>query len=311
MKDKKGGIWLAVLPLDKRAHLGAIEKQSGSAKLSFGRSEILREVLGVAPGSVTPFALINDTARRIRVILDAELLRRRTYNPFPASLEFDESDLWAKWKPSFLPPGTIMIVAIVFMVLTVCFFEMIRQLLDFWNSRPMWRSRGITAPPTHLWERRKGGPWSAWVLTDQGLTSPRLSWETAMNSSTIPSKSSAASSRTVIGLLVALGIVGFVLLRPRPGDFVKTSAVVGEWQAVGRSWHIVFRSDKTVGMSSIGSPDSQGMEPGTYSLQPERNVAIKMKNGRSFRAEFRELTPDQFDLIDLNSGAVTAFSRGR
>jgi hypothetical protein len=53
------------------------------------------------------------------------------------------------------------------------------------------------------------------------------------------------------------------------------------------------------------------MEPGTYSLQPERNVAIKMKNGRSFRAEFRELTPDQFDLIDLNSGAVTAFSRGR
>jgi hypothetical protein len=117
--------------------------------------------------------------------------------------------------------------------------------------------------------------------------------------------------RTVIGLLVALGIVGFVLLRPRPGDFVKTSAVVGEWQAVGRSWQIVFRSDKTVGMSSIGSPDSQGMEPGTYSLQPERNVVIKMKNGRSFRAEFRELTPDQFDLIDLNSGAVTAFSRGR
>ena len=83
MKDKKGGIWLAVLPLDKRAHLGAIEKQSGSARLSFGRSEVLLEVLGVAPGSVTPFALINDTARRVRVILDAELLQSESVNLHP------------------------------------------------------------------------------------------------------------------------------------------------------------------------------------------------------------------------------------
>jgi hypothetical protein len=92
---------------------------------------------------------------------------------------------------------------------------------------------------------------------------------------------------------------------------VKTSAVAGEWQAVGRPWHIVFRHDKTVGMSSIGSPDSQEMEPGTYWLQPERSVAIKTKTGRSFRAEFREVTPDQFDLIDLENGAVTVFARGR
>jgi Ala-tRNA(Pro) deacylase len=71
------------LPLDKRAHLGEIEKQSGSARLSFGRPEMLLEVLGVTPGSITPFALINDTARRVSVILDAELIQSESVNLHP------------------------------------------------------------------------------------------------------------------------------------------------------------------------------------------------------------------------------------
>jgi Ala-tRNA(Pro) deacylase len=47
------------------------------------RTDILLEVFGVAPGSVTPFALINDTARRVRIILDAELLQSESVNLHP------------------------------------------------------------------------------------------------------------------------------------------------------------------------------------------------------------------------------------
>ncbi len=46
----------------------------GSARLSFGRPELLVEVLGITPGAVTPFALINDTGQRVSVVLDREMM---------------------------------------------------------------------------------------------------------------------------------------------------------------------------------------------------------------------------------------------
>ncbi len=79
--------------------------------------------------------------------------------------------------------------------------------------------------------------------------------------------------------------------------------VVGEWQAPGRPWHIVFRTDKTMGMSSAGSADPGNTEPGTFQLWTEETVIIKMKNG------FRQLTPNQSDLVDSENGAVTVFKR--
>ena len=87
-------------------------------------------------------------------------------------------------------------------------------------------------------------------------------------------------------------------MRLLPGDFVNISAVVGEWQAAGRPWHIVFRADKTIGMRLADLPGSADVQSGAFRLEPERNVSIKLKDGRSFMAEFRELTPDQFDLVD-------------
>ena len=55
----------------------------GSARLSFARPDLLREVLGVEPGAVTPFALINDTARRVTVVLDAEMMQANRLNCHP------------------------------------------------------------------------------------------------------------------------------------------------------------------------------------------------------------------------------------
>jgi Ala-tRNA(Pro) deacylase len=83
MKDAKGRIALAVLPGDKRADIKGIEKKAGLGRLSFGKAELLKDVLGVEPGSVTPFALINDRERRVLVILDADMMQAETVNYHP------------------------------------------------------------------------------------------------------------------------------------------------------------------------------------------------------------------------------------
>ena len=55
----------------------------GAARLSFGKAELLEEVLGVIPGAVTPFGLINDTEQRVRVFLDADMMAAELVNFHP------------------------------------------------------------------------------------------------------------------------------------------------------------------------------------------------------------------------------------
>lgn len=83
LKDKKDKIWLVVMPADKRAQLAPLEKAIGAARLSFGKPDLLMEVLGVTAGSVTPFALMNDTARRVTVVLDSDMMAAPLVNFHP------------------------------------------------------------------------------------------------------------------------------------------------------------------------------------------------------------------------------------
>jgi Ala-tRNA(Pro) deacylase len=83
IKDRKGGIWLVVMPADKRAHLGRLEKALGAPRFSFARPDVLAEVLELTPGSVTPFGLMNDTARRVTVILDEAMFDSEWVNLHP------------------------------------------------------------------------------------------------------------------------------------------------------------------------------------------------------------------------------------
>ena len=83
IKDKKDKIWLIVMPGDKRADLNRLEKCLGAPRFSFGKPELLLEVLGITPGSVTPFALINDAQKRVTVVLDDEMLRSEQVNFHP------------------------------------------------------------------------------------------------------------------------------------------------------------------------------------------------------------------------------------
>lgn len=83
LKDRKDKIWLAVMPGNKRADLNRLEKRLGAPRFSFGKPELLTEVLKLTPGSVTPFGLMNDAQKRITVVLDADMLKAETVNFHP------------------------------------------------------------------------------------------------------------------------------------------------------------------------------------------------------------------------------------
>jgi Ala-tRNA(Pro) deacylase len=83
LKDARGQLWLISALGESVIDLKTLHKVIGSARLSFGRAELMQEVLGVTPGSVTVFALINDTSHRIRLVLDAGLFRHDIVNFHP------------------------------------------------------------------------------------------------------------------------------------------------------------------------------------------------------------------------------------
>jgi Ala-tRNA(Pro) deacylase len=83
LKDKKGVLFLIVATNTQLINLKHLRKQIGSNHLSFGKPDLLRKILGVEPGSVSPFALINDTKRCIEVILDKEMMQRSLLNFHP------------------------------------------------------------------------------------------------------------------------------------------------------------------------------------------------------------------------------------
>jgi Ala-tRNA(Pro) deacylase len=83
LKDKKGALWLVVAMEDSRVDLKALQKTLGAGRLSFGKPELMAEVLGVTPGSVTPFAAINDGEGRVQVVLDERIFDHDTVNYHP------------------------------------------------------------------------------------------------------------------------------------------------------------------------------------------------------------------------------------
>jgi len=74
LRNQKGNRhYLVVLTAAKKADLKAVADQIGDGKLSFASPERLMAHLGLTPGSVSPFGLINDRAHAVRVVLDRDL----------------------------------------------------------------------------------------------------------------------------------------------------------------------------------------------------------------------------------------------
>lgn len=81
--DAKKKMWLVVAPGDQRIDLKKLAGVIGAARLSFGSADRLMRVLGVAPGSVTPFCVINDPGCEVQIILDARMMRAEAINAHP------------------------------------------------------------------------------------------------------------------------------------------------------------------------------------------------------------------------------------
>jgi Ala-tRNA(Pro) deacylase len=73
LTDKDGRMVLVVAKDDTRVDLKALAQKLGAGRFSFGKAELLQAVLGVSPGSVTPFALINPQAAGVAVVIDQAL----------------------------------------------------------------------------------------------------------------------------------------------------------------------------------------------------------------------------------------------
>ena len=73
LKDKKQRLWLISARQDTVIDLKAAHRLIGADRLSFGNEALMMETLGVRPGSVTAFGLINDTGRRVTFVLDHRL----------------------------------------------------------------------------------------------------------------------------------------------------------------------------------------------------------------------------------------------
>lgn len=88
LKDKKGSYFLVTVLEDAEVDLKQIHHIIGaSGRVSFGKPEALMDLLGVVPGSVTVFGLVNDGAHQVKVVLDSALMQNEIINAHPLTNE--------------------------------------------------------------------------------------------------------------------------------------------------------------------------------------------------------------------------------
>jgi len=83
LKDKKGQLWLVVAQEDRPIDMKELRHKIGAHHLSFGKPDLLMEVLGVEPGSVTILALVNDVEQRVNVVIDEAIMAETVLNCHP------------------------------------------------------------------------------------------------------------------------------------------------------------------------------------------------------------------------------------
>jgi Ala-tRNA(Pro) deacylase len=83
LRNKKEAMWLVVALEDRAIDLKRLGEVLGAGRLSFGSPDRLRRHLGVEPGSVTPFSVINDPDRQVTLVLDRGLVEGGPINAHP------------------------------------------------------------------------------------------------------------------------------------------------------------------------------------------------------------------------------------
>jgi Ala-tRNA(Pro) deacylase len=83
LRDAARRHWLLTIPAELTVNIKLLPAKIGSKRLSFGNADDMRTLLGVAPGSVTPLAAINDLDARVSVVLDRRIADAEIVNVHP------------------------------------------------------------------------------------------------------------------------------------------------------------------------------------------------------------------------------------
>jgi Ala-tRNA(Pro) deacylase len=83
LKDRRDAVFLVVAREEAAIELKTLHQGLGAGRFSFGSAELMRALIGVEPGAVTPFAAINDTGGRVTVVLDRAMMDQPVLNFHP------------------------------------------------------------------------------------------------------------------------------------------------------------------------------------------------------------------------------------
>jgi Ala-tRNA(Pro) deacylase len=83
LEDRKGRFWLVVAREELAVDLNALARSIGAPRFSFGKAADMIALLGVAPGAVNPFSVMNDREARVTVVLDEQLAAGEMVNFHP------------------------------------------------------------------------------------------------------------------------------------------------------------------------------------------------------------------------------------
>ena len=72
--DKRRDYYLITVKGDKRVDLKEFRKRYGTRPLTFASPDELLSILGLTPGSVTPFGALSDKERKVKIYFDEDLL---------------------------------------------------------------------------------------------------------------------------------------------------------------------------------------------------------------------------------------------
>ena len=104
LRNSKGDKhYLVITEPDKRTNTKGLARQIKSTRLSFASSERLEKYLGLDPGAVSPFGLINDKNKDVEVLLDKDLDMRQkiTFHPnintASVTINYDDFQKYIKW----------------------------------------------------------------------------------------------------------------------------------------------------------------------------------------------------------------------
>lgn len=111
VRNKKGNRhYLVILESSKRADLKELNRQLGEDRLSFASSERMMRFLGLEPGAVSPFGLINDSGKEVQVVVDKDLRTadwvsfHPNVNTATLTLSFEDFERYLEWCGNSLRP---------------------------------------------------------------------------------------------------------------------------------------------------------------------------------------------------------------